>query len=265
MALRPPTALGVAALAAVVLLTTRAVAGVEGDPAQQLFAQGVEAARQDRWEEARVAFEGAYALSARPVILFNLAGAQSRTGHLIEAVRSYRALSGDAAKDDAPIRDAAASVLVTMQVRVPQIQLRTAGLSARDVVEIDGIVVAREHLRNPQQANPGRHTVVVRRGGAARARISFSLGEGETHEVSLPAALTTRLETTSVPLALALRTADDASPPAARSGRPWWTSPWVWGALATAAGAAAAVLAVTSYDGPELYSGTVPPGIIHVE
>ena len=60
------------------------------DQAERAFHEGVDAARQERWIDARAHFERAYELSPRPVVLINLAGAQARSGRLTEAAKNYR-------------------------------------------------------------------------------------------------------------------------------------------------------------------------------
>ena len=74
------------------LPAARAVAAEDG-PAQRLFNQGVAAARENRWNEAREAFARAYGLSQHPVVLINLAAAEVRTGRLKEAASDYRRIS----------------------------------------------------------------------------------------------------------------------------------------------------------------------------
>ena len=80
MALTPAKAAGLVVLT-FVLRWAPVMAGPD-DSAQQLFGHGVDAAQQNRWNDARVAFERAYELSQRPVVLINLAGAQAKTGRL---------------------------------------------------------------------------------------------------------------------------------------------------------------------------------------
>ena len=80
-----------AALALVVLTSAGAWAAAPPDAAQELFDQGVEAARQDRWNDARVVLE-------------------------------------DAAPETAPFRSAAAGVLPGLQARIPRIRLHATGV-----------------------------------------------------------------------------------------------------------------------------------------
>lgn len=109
----------------ITVATGKTVQASPDQGAQQAFRAGVDAARQERWEEARVLFEKAYALSPRPVVLINLAGAQARTGRLTEAAKSYRRiLAHQASPETAPIREAASEVLPALEARIPRVRLR---------------------------------------------------------------------------------------------------------------------------------------------
>ena len=115
-------------LAAIALAEWTAPAHAAGpdEAAQQAFRTGVEAARQERWTDALAAFEKAYGLSPRPVVLINLAGVQVRTGRLIEAAKNYhRILSDRPSAETTAFRKAAADVLPSLEARIPRIRLRS--------------------------------------------------------------------------------------------------------------------------------------------
>jgi hypothetical protein len=246
-----------------------AVAAGSDRGAQQLFREGVEAARQERWIDARVAFEKAYGLSGRPVVLINLAGAQARTGYLVEATRNYRhILEAAPSAETAPFRKAAADILPALEARVPQIRLRASDIGADDLVEIDGQEISPDQRGAALPLDPGAHTLVVTRAGLERARVSFSLAERESHDISLPVALPPPLVTpqpapsASHPGAeLASSEATPAEPPS----RGWWRSPRVWIVLATVAVAATVVTILVAERGDQTFSGNVPPGVISVK
>jgi len=254
------------------LLGVGSARAAEGsDPAEQLFNQGVEAARRGDWENARAGFEAAQALSARPVILVNLAGAQARTGRLVDAARNYRAVADDTSADAAPFREAALGVLKTLLPRIPRLRVRTAGLADADIVRLDEVPLARDALAEPVLVDPGSHTITVTRDGTDRARVTLSVAERETHDLSPLAAL----GPPPVPVAAApgaaggeqsllSRPSDrEEAPPAHRSV---WRSPWLWTAVAAvAAGAATAAVLLNSREPAPAFSGSVSPGIIHVQ
>ena len=247
----------------------RAVAA-EDDPAQRLFNQGVAAARENRWNEAREAFARAYGLSQRSVVLINLAAAEVRTGRLKEAASDYRRiLEGDVAPETAAFRKAAADMLPALEGRIPRIRLHAKGLGATDVVEIDGETISSDRLEEPRLVDPGAHAVVVKRSGAERSRVSFSVAEGESHDISVSAPLDPQMLSAPATPIDATPGADlTASPSAQSSERPArrsrWRSPWLWaGVAAVAAGTTVAtVFAVRSHD--QAFSGNLSTGTVVV-
>ena len=242
----------------------------EDDPAQRLFNQGVAAAREDRWNEAREAFARAYGVSRHPVVLINLAGAEVRTGRLKEAASDYRRiLQGDSTPETATFRKAAADVLPALEARIPRIRLHATGLAATDVVEIDGETISSDRLEEPRLVDPGAHAVVVKRSGAERSRVSFSVAEGESHDISVSAPLDPQMLTAPATPIDAAPGADLTATPSAQSSerparRSRWKSPWLWvGAAAVAAGTTVAtVFAARSHD--QAFSGNLSPGTVVV-
>jgi tetratricopeptide (TPR) repeat protein len=71
--------------------------------ARALFEQGQAAYEEGRYEEAINAFEQAHALSARPLLLYNIANAQERLGLLREALENLRYYLEDAPADERPV------------------------------------------------------------------------------------------------------------------------------------------------------------------
>ena len=240
------------------------------DPAQQLFNQGVEAARRNDWSDAREAFERAYHLSARPVVLINLAAAEVHTGRLKEAANSYRRiLQGDSSPETSQFRKAAADVLPSLEARIPRIRLHTSGLGGTDILEIDGAEIPTEQIEEPHFVDPGPHVVAIKRSGAERLRVSFSVAEGESHEISIPAPMdpvnlnAPEIQPPFVPGA-ELETTDSANS-SPRGRRPLWRSRWFWTAIAAGVvgTTVGTILIVRNRDQP--FSGNLSPGIITVQ
>lgn len=249
-------------------LMTGTIAHAAGsdEAAQQAFRTGVDAARQDRWADALVAFEKAYGLSPRPVVLVNLAGAQVRTGHLVEAARNYRRVLNDPpSAETVAFKRAAADVLPSLEARIPHVRLRATGLSPSDLVQIDGQPIAGD-LGGDHALDPGEHTVVLQRAGIERARIMFALAERESREISLPlpAPLAAAARATIADAPGSPRAGVPAAGPRSGSARRWWASPWTWIlAGAAVAGATVGTIALLGSRG-EAFSGNIPPGQISV-
>lgn len=262
------------------LLSWVALAGMPSSPvcargadpdevAQQAFRTGVDAARQEHWSEALAAFETAYGLSPRPVVLINLAGVQVRMGRLIEAAKNYRRIVNDPPTNEtAAFKRAAAEVLPSLEARIPRVRLRATGLSKSDLVQIDGqpIEVGAPTLIRPM--DPGEHTLIVQREGVERARVIFALAERELRDISLPlpGLLPGPLPASTGGTGIALsNSGSDPAPAAAGARRRWWASPWVWVlAGATVVGASVTAGVLLSGDRDPAFSGNVPPGKIAV-
>jgi hypothetical protein len=234
----------------------------QDEAAEQAFHLGVEAARQERWVDARAAFEQAYSLSPRPVVLINLAGAQARTGRLTEAARNYhRILEDQTSPETASFRRAAAEVLPALEARIPRVRLRPSGLSAADVIRIDGDATSAETLTTGQVLDPGEHTLVVEHGGVERARVLFALIERELRYIALPLPVLAGPQPANaavidVPISDAM-----AEPTAKRS---LWASPWTWTAIAVAVAGASVATFVLVENRDQTFSGSIPPGQISV-
>ena len=237
------------------------------EAAQQAFRAGVDAARQERWSDALAAFEKAYGLSPRPVVLINLAGVQVRTGRLIEATKNYRRILSDPpSADTTAFRKAAADVLPSLEARIPRIRLRPTGLAPSDIVEIDGQPLGAGAIGAERTLDPGEHTLIVARDGTERARVLFALAESERRDIALPLPAPTAGTTSAAPgvVGIAASSPRDAGPYQPRSERRWWASPWTW-VVAGALVAGASVTAIVLVNGRDsTFSGNIPPGQISV-
>lgn len=238
------------------------------ESAQVAFRGGVDAARQARWPEALALFERAYALSPRPVVLINLAGAQARTGRLIAAAKNYHRILDDASSPDtASFRKAAAEVLPALEERIPKVRVHPTGHAPTDTFEIDGEALTLERLAAGVALDPGPHTLVVERGGAERTRVLFSLAERELRDIPL-AVPSLIVPAAAPPVAVASNGAAlDLSPPAAAAeprepGRRWWASGWTWTGVGVVLAATSAVLILTLGRREQPYTGNVSPGQI---
>ncbi len=234
----------------------------QDDQAQQAFHEGVDAARQERWIDARAHFERAYELSPRPVVLINLAGAQARSGHLIEAAKNYhRILDDRPTPDTAPFRQAAGDVLPALEARIPRVRLAPSSLGASDTIQIDGQLVSAAALDGGYPLDPGTHTLVVKRADVERARVLFSLAERERHDITLPLPLIPAAPPPSSAISRSQLSSPATSPP----GRRWWSSPWTWTGVAVIIAATTALVVAASQRGGGTFSGNVPPGILPIK
>jgi hypothetical protein len=202
---------------------TPAMAEPAPDPAEQRLAReeakrGLDAARADRWDEAREAFQRAYGLWQRPSILFNLAGAQAKTGLFVEAAESYRALVKETSEATEAEREIAREELAKVEPRIAHVRIVVrGGAHDGDLLSMDGRPIPLAALDADLPANPGTHEVSLVRMHAKTEAVTLSLASGETRALTLsPIA--------EKPLAPARSSETPTS-------RPITKSPWFWGAI----------------------------------
>jgi hypothetical protein len=168
-------------------LPAGALAQSQGDVAQarDLFQQGIEAARAERWTEARERFERSYALAERPGTLLNLAGAQAQTGQLVRAAESYRRFLAQATRGrEARIAPQARRALAELEPRIAHLTVH-ATRAEGEVVTLDGEELPAAELDVSIPIDPGAHVLALVRGDSERDREAFTLTEGEEREVTL--------------------------------------------------------------------------------
>ncbi len=259
----------IAALTVLVCLTAaapraRAQSSSEIAAARTLFREGLAAAHDGDWDEARQRFERSYAIAPRATTLLNLAGAQVQTGRLVAGAESYRRFLAEASEGrEARYREQAESALAEVERRIAHAVITVDGLAAGDVVMLDDEELARAALGVDLPVDPGTRTIVVRRGETERAREVVMLGEGERREVRVAAvdlAVAAEPAQTSAPEAAL---APDA-PAAGGDDSGLWIGLGVGlGVVVVAAAAIAIGLAVDASSAT--YSGNFGPGTIQFE
>ncbi|MGE0784081.1 MAG: tol-pal system YbgF family protein [Sandaracinaceae bacterium] len=172
------------ALLAPSLARAQPASDAEATVARQEFSLGIEAARTGDWGAARAHFERSYVLSPRPSALFNLAGAQARTGALVAAAESYREYIARRSEPGVEGVDEAEASLGELEGRIPLVRVRAA-LTEGDEVTLDDHALAPALLASPIPVDPGRHRIAVSRGGEEIATSSFDAAEGVHMEVPL--------------------------------------------------------------------------------
>lgn len=237
--------------------------------ARELVRRGLAASAAERWADALAAFEQAYALWPQPQVLFNLAAAQAQAGRVTAAVASYeRFLRETTTGPVAAYRPLALEALAQVARRVAHARVLVRGAREGDAVVLDGRALPRERWGEPLAVDPGAHTAALARGAFETARATVVLREGETRELLLAAppavATTTSAATTARAVASTLPSAGaERAPRRARPAQSVARSPWFWGGLALATGAAVAATIVIASAVPPY--GNVPPGRVFVE
>lgn len=149
--------------------------------AQARFEEGLERVKTGDYEAARISFAQAYALLKRPSILWNLALAEEKTGHLVDALTHFKrvardpsATSGD--REDAQ-RHATGLVAKTGHVDVQA--------PAGSTLRVDGEAIDEvPPLEEPLDVTAGHHVVEARWPEGARLA-PVDVGPGQLVHVSL--------------------------------------------------------------------------------
>ncbi|WP_437965801.1 hypothetical protein WMF04_40190 [Sorangium sp. So ce260] len=154
--------------------------------ARVLFVQGAKFAREGRWEEARALYSRSLALKATPLTRYSLGVAQKETGHLADALASFRAFLAEPATPTTapyvgPAREAVAALegrvgRATLAVRPGNIDGLTLALDGKPLRAAPGQVV---------ELDPGAHEVAASAPGFRGAVARFSVDAGGSVEVPL--------------------------------------------------------------------------------
>lgn len=230
--------------------------------ARKLYDEGVEAVNKGRWSTAYDRFKTSYELAPRPVTLFNLAGAQSQTGRLVEASESYRRFLRDTADGRFnDMRAEATSQLEALDKQIAQITIDVAHLEPDDVILIDEIEFPHSALHTAIPMNPGQHVARVQRGQNAIANRKITLASGATDSVQIdlpilqPDLTVHRDPESASPGMTGTTTSTRRTDPAPAPPRSWLRSPWLWSGVAVVVAGAAtgAYLLTRSPDGVTIH------------
>lgn len=155
------------------------------ETARRLFAEGVTAAEQNRWEEARERFTRAFEIHHAPSIRFNLALAHQNTGNILEAIEHYRQFLREVTDGTEGVRMAAARAQIdALSPRLAQLRVETTGDTARSFA-LDGRAQPLAMLGVDVPVNPGPHTVDVEGAAGDRQRREGAVYESERMRVSI--------------------------------------------------------------------------------
>ncbi|MCC7542275.1 MAG: tetratricopeptide repeat protein [Deltaproteobacteria bacterium] len=243
--------------------------------ARVLFQEGVALTAQNRWPEAEDRFRRALALERLAVVVYNLGVALERQGRLVEGSELLR----EAARDSGRAGESARQALVTVEPRIPRVELTVRGLGDRDVVWVDGSQRDRALLGVSVPIDPGPHRVEVRRGGHVVATQQIVVSEGARQTIVVDVPPDERAELRSD--ADAGRRRDTVLPRIGGPpiGRPLpdeddedddegsvLTSWWFWTAVGVvAAGAATTAIVLSAGGGDDPYRGNFMPRSLEVD
>ncbi len=144
--------------------------------AQARFKEGLALSDRAKFEEARLKFLQAYAVVKAPSVTFNLALAEQKTGHEVDAVGHYRAFlvlsANDTRVTDAQ-RDKARANIGDLTKKVGQIDIDAPEGTK---ISVDGAPV--ESTRDPVPVTAGKHAIEGTYSGRVKSTsVEAKLGE----------------------------------------------------------------------------------------
>ena len=229
--------------------------------ARTLFEEGLEAARAERWEDARSAFRESLTIAERPSTLVNLAGAEVETGHLIEGAASYRRfLELATGRRDARLRHDAERELAEVEARIPHATIAIEGGALGDEVRLDGAVLMPAALASPLPLNPGSHLLLVMRDGREVARRAFDANERATIDVALAIVAPTVVDEPPGPMDEVIVVPVDSGGGGSDDGV--WIGLGVGIGVVVVAAVIVGVVFATTPGGPTPYQGNFGDGVV---
>jgi hypothetical protein len=171
------------ALAAALLLSPASALGDDkaDRDAQARFAEGLARVKRGDFEAARISFAQAYVVLHKPDILWNLALAEEKSAHPLEALSHFKELTTIAEADTD--RASAQKHVVGLMAQTGHIDVRAP---AGTVVTIDGVQSGgRAPFADPLDVLPGRHVVEGRLSDGTKS-VTLDTAAGETAQATFP-------------------------------------------------------------------------------
>jgi hypothetical protein len=156
---------------------------IEIKNAQARFDEGRVLAGKGQYEEARVKFVQAWAVLKSPDVLYNLALAEKKSVHPVDAARHFRQLI----KDPSTPKD----LLDRAKKYIDELSSATARITVHapngaDVM-VDGTTVGRAPIEDPVDVLPGHSVVsIALEGKTAERDVTVAAGESTELTLSLP-------------------------------------------------------------------------------
>lgn len=179
----------VGTLVALLFVTHGAGAAAQEVDARAEFLRGQTAYQQGDFARAVEAWERAYEVDPRPLLLFNLAQAHERLGQLTEAAESLEEYL-DRAEPDDENQSAAREKLASLRQRLARTGIVVVGAPDGASIVVDGEPHSRAPRPDPIPVSPGAHQVDLRLEGYRDFRAAVVVPPGQTVEVQATMELT---------------------------------------------------------------------------
>jgi hypothetical protein len=193
--MRPSYTLSLALVLAALARATPSVAqtptGIPAPPdealsetARELFAKGVNAASQQRWDQCRASFLAAYGVKPHPQIAGNLAACEAKLGMYRDAAEHISIFLRAQRPDAPPERRAMADDVLreaSAKIAIAQIDVVPNGAG----VVLDGRQLGNAPLEMPLFLEPGAHVIEVRQEGYVTVKRSVEALAGTSPELRI--------------------------------------------------------------------------------
>lgn len=155
--------------------------------ARELFREGLELSKEEKWEEARVKLGQSLALKQAALTFYTLAVADKNTSHLVAALEHFRGFLAQ------PVTDKTEGFVEPARQAVAELEKRVAGAtitvkpqgSPNLSVRLDGEDLPLSALGRRRLLDPGEHVVTAKADGFAPRTQRLVVAEGENREVVL--------------------------------------------------------------------------------
>jgi hypothetical protein len=160
-----------------------AVAQAQSD-AKTLFLEGEQAYQQGDYENAIAKWKAAYALDARPLILYNLGGAYERLGKSADALEAFEKYLATAPDDDRTRRAEVSAKAERIRARLKDTGVVVSGAPDGATIFIDDTSWGLTPRPDAIHVDPGSHTVRLELEGYETFTAVVAVGPGERANVA---------------------------------------------------------------------------------
>jgi hypothetical protein len=181
---------GLAALSAGALLLASTAGRAEPSAserklAKEMLREAIDDEKAGKCQEAVDTLRQVVAIVETGETLLHLGECLSRTGHLLEAIKTWERAEDLARRDkDKPTQQALIPKLAELHGRIPTVALHVPADVTGATGSIDGQPLSDERMRAPIELDPGEHTLEVKAAGRSPFSTKLTLAEKATVAVS---------------------------------------------------------------------------------
>jgi hypothetical protein len=151
--------------------------------AEARFAEGLSRVKHQDYEGARLSFAQAYTVLHRPLILWNLALSEEKSGRPVDALVHFRKVAQDAPSESD--RASARKHIETLQAKTSRIEIEAP---AAATFTMDGADVAgTAPLTDPVDVMPGHHVIVAKLAAGTNKTSEVDVLAGQVAHVTITA------------------------------------------------------------------------------